>query len=128
MIELESQHAQQAFKNYSRVILFALGVLIISYLQGLATELVVLKLLATPVIWLALRGPDALFKYPVYEGSYTFRAFEYSMISGYVLGMVGLFLGLQPDTSILKLVSISLVLAPVLGIVLFVNGVKRSAT
>ena len=126
MNSVKSQYVQQALRNYSVVLLFCFIVIALSYFQGMSSELIALKVLATPIMWLAMRGPDSLFKSPVYEGEFTIRALEYSIISGFVFSVFVVLLILQPGVDIWRLVTVSAISTPFLGVGLLVAGIRRT--
>jgi len=128
MIDMEGQYTRQALINYSKVFLLCLVVLALSYSQGLESQFIILKLLAVPLFWLALHGPDTIFKSPVYEGKFTIRALEYSLIYGFVFSVLAVFLSLQPGIDILRTVMVCLIACPIMGSVLLIVGIRRSAT
>lgn len=117
-----------AIRNYFMVTFLCAAMFVSSYAQGHDSELILLKVLLAPIFWLALRGSDALFKSPVYEGKFTFRALEYSLIYGFICSCFAIYLSAGPGVDIWRIFTVCAVLAPVASVFLLIVGIKRTAT
>lgn len=122
-----SAYLKTALRNYLMVTFLSAAVFISSFIQKHDSELILLKVLLAPIFWLALKGPDALFKYPVYEGKFTYRAMEYSMIYAFVLSCFTIYLSAGPGVDIWRLFTVCAVLCPLIGVLLLIIGIKRPA-
>lgn len=94
-----------ALINYAHALCVTLAVLAITFFLGQSSELILLKVLISPVFWLAFYGLEKIYQYPIFEPRVSIRAVEYSVLYAFLMSVFVLLIVWQQQFEIRDIVA-----------------------